>query len=45
MTYDNTGYLKAELDYRAARIAATTRGGRRRHVRVPLVRRPAATAR
>lgn len=44
MTYDSTGYLKAELDYRAARIAATTRGGRRRHVRVPLVR-PAGTTR
>lgn len=45
MTFDSTGYLKAELDYRAARISATTRGGRRRHVRVPLVRRPADTTR
>lgn len=40
MTYDSAGYLKAELEYRAQRIR-TTRGDRRRHVRVPLVRRPA----
>lgn len=45
MTYDSTGYLKAELDYRAARIAASTRGGRRRHVRVPLARRPSDSIR
>lgn len=41
MTFDSTGYLKAELEYRTQRIQATTRGERRRHVRVPLVRRPA----
>lgn len=41
MTFDSTGYLKAELDYRAQRITAATRGERRRHLRVPLVRRPA----
>lgn len=40
MTFDSTGYLKAELEYRNQRITATTRGRRRRH-RTPLVRRPA----
>lgn len=45
MTYDSAGYLKAELEYRNQRITATARGGRRRHVRVPLVRRPADSTR
>lgn len=40
-SYDGAGYLKAELEYRSQRIQATTRGSRRRHVRIPLVRRPA----
>ena len=40
-SYDSAGYLKAELDYRAQRLTASTRGERRRHVRIPLVRRPA----
>lgn len=44
MSYDSTGYLRAELEYRAQRITAGTSGGRRRHVRVPLVRRPADRA-
>lgn len=43
MSYDSAGYLKAELAYRTQRIQATTRGDRRRHVRIPLVRRPADT--
>jgi YD repeat-containing protein len=40
MSYDGSGYLKAELAYRAQRISATTHG-RRGTVRVPRVRRPA----
>ena len=44
MSYDGSGYLKAELAYRAQRISATTHG-RRSTVRVPRVRRPARSAR
>lgn len=39
-SYDGAGFIRAELEYRAQR-ATTARGQRRRHVRIPLVRRPA----
>ena len=40
-SYDGAGFIRSELEYRAQRATGGARGQRRRHVRVPLVRRPA----
>lgn len=40
MTYDSTGFLQAEIDYRTRRITAGT-SRRRARTRVPFVRRSA----
>ena len=40
-SYDGAGFIRAELEYRAQRATTSASGQRRRHVRIPLLRRPA----